>query len=270
VSSMLVLLSCSRVPDYGRCQRGPSYTGSQRRRHAECRLCRSLSLRVASLQVQAMSANEAVVSPTIGSTAHCQGKFKGKDIGSGTSVWDMSEQVRAGKMTVEEFVEAESCMSRSRGTCMTMGTASTMACMAESLGLSLPGCAAIPAADSRCDCCAVDCALHCSGDACRCARRRNRIAHLSGRRIVEMVKENLTIDKVLTRDAFLNAIRTNAAIGGSTNAVVHLLAIAGRLGVPLSLEVCVYVRDVRCDVMVRVDPGVVCGTSVPAGLGQVR
>jgi dihydroxy-acid dehydratase len=85
-----------------------------------------------------------------------------------------------------------------------------------------------------------------------------------------MVKENLTIDKVLTRDAFLNAIRTNAAIGGSTNAVVHLLAIAGRLGVPLSLEVCVYVRDVRCDVMVRVDPGVVCGTSVPAGLGQVR
>ncbi len=127
----------------------------------------------------------------------------------------MSEQVRAGEMTVEEFTEAEACMSRSRGTCMTMGTASTMACVAESLGLTLPGSASIPAADSR----------------------RNRIAHLSGRRIVDMVKEQLTIGKILTRDAFLNAIRTNAAIGGSTNAVVHLLAIAGRLGVPLTLEV---------------------------------
>lgn len=146
--------------------------------------------------------------------AMLNGKYKGKDVGSGTSVWEFSEKVRAGEMTEQEFTDAEACMSRSRGTCMTMGTASTMACMAESLGLTLPGCASIPAADSR----------------------RNRIAHMSGRRIVDMVKENLTIDKVLTRNAFLNAIRTNAAIGGSTNAVVHLLAIAGRLGVKLSLE----------------------------------
>ena len=142
------------------------------------------------------------------------GKYKGKDIGSGTDVWKFSELVRAGKMTQAEFSQAESCMSRSRGHCMTMGTASTMACMAESLGITLPGNAAIPAADSR----------------------RNVIAHLSGRRIVEMVNENLTIDKILTRSAFENAILTLSAIGGSTNAVVHLLALARRLNVPLDLK----------------------------------
>lgn len=142
------------------------------------------------------------------------GKYKGQDIGSGTDVWKFSELVRAGKMTQAEFGQAESCMSRSRGHCMTMGTASTMACVAESLGITLPGNAAIPAADSR----------------------RNVIAHLSGRRIVEMVNENLTIDKILTRSAFENAILTLSAIGGSTNAVVHLLALARRLRVPLDLH----------------------------------
>lgn len=141
------------------------------------------------------------------------GKYKGKDIGSGTDVWRFSEQVRAGQMSAKDFFEAECCMSRSRGHCMTMGTASTMACMAESLGMTLPGNAAIPAADSR----------------------RNVIAHLSGRRVVDMVRENLTIDKVLKREAFENAILALSAIGGSTNAVVHLLALAGRVGVPLEL-----------------------------------
>jgi len=126
----------------------------------------------------------------------------------------MSEDVRAGKMSQEEFTAAESCMHRSKGHCMTMGTASTMASMVESLGLSLPGNAAIPAVDSR----------------------RYRLAQLSGRRIVEMVREDLLLSKILTRQAFENAIKTNAAIGGSTNSVVHLLAIAGRLGVQLELE----------------------------------
>ncbi|HEV2611242.1 MAG TPA: dihydroxy-acid dehydratase, partial [Noviherbaspirillum sp.] len=119
-----------------------------------------------------------------------------------------------GTMSQEEFSEAEACMNRSAGHCMTMGTASSMACMVEALGMSLPGNAAIPASDSR----------------------RNRLAQLSGRRIVQMVEENLTMDKILTREAFENAIRVNAAIGGSTNAVVHLLAIAGRIGVDLKLE----------------------------------
>ena len=142
------------------------------------------------------------------------GRFRGKHIGSGTGVWQMSEEVRAGTMTQEEFTEAESCMNRSRGHCMTMGTASTMASMVESLGMGLPHNAAIPAVDAR----------------------RQVLAHLAGRRIVDMVREDLTMDKILTRQAFENAIRTNAAIGGSTNAVVHLIALAKRIGVELSLE----------------------------------
>ena len=142
------------------------------------------------------------------------GKHKGKDIGSGTVVWQLSEQVKAGKISQHDFMAAEAGMSRSAGTCNTMGTASTMACMAEALGTSLPHNAAIPAVDSR----------------------RYVLAHLSGNRIVEMVDEGLTLSKILTREAFENAIRTNAAIGGSTNAVIHLKAIAGRIGVDLALD----------------------------------
>jgi dihydroxy-acid dehydratase len=154
--------------------------------------------------------------PTIGISGGpmLSGRFRGKQIGSGTGVWQMSEDVRAGKMSPEEFTAAESCMHRSKGHCMTMGTASTMASMVEALGISLPGNAAIPAVDAR----------------------RYRLAQLSGRRIVEMVREDLVLSKILTRQAFENAIMANAAIGGSTNAVVHLLAIAGRLGVKLELE----------------------------------
>jgi dihydroxy-acid dehydratase len=154
--------------------------------------------------------------PTIGISGGpmLSGRFRGKQIGSGTGVWQMSEDVRAGKMSQEEFTAAESCMHRSKGHCMTMGTASTMASMVEALGVSLPGNAAIPAVDSR----------------------RYRLAQLSGRRIVEMVREDLVLSKILTRKAFENAIMANAAIGGSTNSVVHLLAIAGRLGVELELE----------------------------------
>ncbi len=154
--------------------------------------------------------------PTIGISGGpmLSGRFRGKQIGSGTGVWQMSEDVRAGKMSQEEFTAAESCMHRSKGHCMTMGTASTMASMVEALGVSLPGNAAIPAVDSR----------------------RYRLAQLSGRRIVEMVHEDLVLSKILTRQAFENAIKANAAIGGSTNSVVHLLAIAGRLGVKLELE----------------------------------
>ena len=142
------------------------------------------------------------------------GKFRGEDIGSGTHVWKFSEAVRAGEMTLADFMEAESCMSRSHGHCMTMGTASTMASMMESLGLGLPANAAIPAADSR----------------------RYVLAHMAGARAVEMVREDLRLSKVLTREAFENAIRVNGAIGGSTNAVVHLLAIAGRIGVDIGLD----------------------------------
>ncbi|HKU89049.1 MAG TPA: L-arabinonate dehydratase [Steroidobacteraceae bacterium] len=154
--------------------------------------------------------------PTIGISGGpmLSGHFRGKIVGSGTGVWQMSEDVRAGKMAHEEFTAAESCMHRSKGHCMTMGTASTMASMVEALGVSLPGNAAIPAVDSR----------------------RYRLAQLSGRRIVEMVREDLVLSKILTRQAFENAIKANAAIGGSTNSVVHLLAIAGRLGVELALE----------------------------------
>jgi len=142
------------------------------------------------------------------------GKYRGQDIGSGTNVWSMSEDLRAGKIAIEEFHEAESCMHRSHGHCMTMGTASTMASMVEALGVGLPGNAAIPAVDAR----------------------RNVLARMAGRRTVEMVKENLTLSKILTREAFENAIRVNAAIGGSTNAVIHLIAIARRIGVDLKLE----------------------------------
>ncbi|WP_405395321.1 IlvD/Edd family dehydratase [Microbispora hainanensis] len=142
------------------------------------------------------------------------GKFRGRDIGSGTDVWRFTEEMRAGRMTAADCAEAEICMSRSRGHCMTMGTASTMACVAEALGVQLPGSAALPAVDSR----------------------RYALAQAAGRRIVAMVQEDQRLSTVLTREAFENAIRVNAAIGGSTNAVVHLLAIAGRLGVPLSLE----------------------------------
>jgi dihydroxy-acid dehydratase/L-arabonate dehydrase len=142
------------------------------------------------------------------------GKHEGKDIGSGTAVWQLSEAVKAGKITLHEFMSAESGMSRSAGTCNTMGTASTMACMAEALGASLPHNAAIPAVDAR----------------------RYVLAHMSGMRIVDMVWEDLRLSKILTRAAFENAIRVNAAIGGSTNAVIHLKAIAGRIGVPLELE----------------------------------
>jgi L-arabonate dehydrase len=152
------------------------------------------------------------------------GRFRGKHIGSGTGVWQMSEEVRAGTMSQEEFTEAESCMNRSRGHCMTMGTASTMASMVESIGMGLPHNAAIPAVDAR----------------------RQVLAHMAGRRIVEMVREDLTMDKILTREAFENAIRTNAAIGGSTNAVVHLIAIARRIGVELSLEDWELGSDVPC------------------------
>src|SRR3954469_19500002 len=142
------------------------------------------------------------------------GKYKGQDIGSGTYVWQFDEDLKTGKMTQEDCEFAESCMSRSIGHCMTMGTASTMACMVESLGLTLSGAAAIPAADSR----------------------KKQMAQLSGRRIVQLEKENLTIDKRLTREAFENAIKVNAAVGGSSNFIIHLTAIAGRIGVPLNLE----------------------------------
>jgi L-arabonate dehydrase len=142
------------------------------------------------------------------------GKYRGTDIGSGTDAYKFTEEMRAGTMSAAEYLEAEGSISRSEGHCMTMGTASTMACMVESLGLTLSGGAAIPAVDSR----------------------RKRLAHLVGNRIVEMVNEDLRLSKILTRAAFENAIMINAAIGGSTNFIIHLLAIAGRIGVPLELE----------------------------------
>ncbi len=142
------------------------------------------------------------------------GKFRGEEIGSGTNVWKFSEDVRSGAMPLCDFLEAESCMSRSAGHCMTMGTASTMASVVEALGIGMPMNAAIPAVDSR----------------------RSALAHMAGRRIVEMVHEDLRISKILTRNAFDNAVRVVGAIGGSTNAVIHLLAIAGRLGIDFNLE----------------------------------
>ncbi len=142
------------------------------------------------------------------------GRFRGEQIGSGTHVWKFDAMVRAGEMDVQEFMDAEACMSRSVGHCMTMGTASTMASMVESLGIGLPTNAAIPAADSR----------------------RNVLAHMAGRRIVELVEADVKMSDIITREAFENAMRSNGAIGGSTNAVIHLLALAGRLGVEMSLD----------------------------------
>jgi dihydroxy-acid dehydratase len=141
------------------------------------------------------------------------GRYEGKTIGT-SDVWRFNDAVRSGEMSQEQLTVAEACMCRSAGHCAVMGTASTMACMVESLGLTLPSNAAIPAADSR----------------------RKVLAQYSGARIVEMVKENLKPSDILTRAAFENAIRVNAAIGGSTNFVIHLLAIANRIGVPLTLE----------------------------------
>jgi L-arabonate dehydrase len=154
--------------------------------------------------------------PTIGISGgpSLSGNWRGHPLGSGTGVIQMSEMVRAGELSQQDFIEAEACMQRSKGSCMTMGTASTMASMVEALGMSLPENATIPAVDSR----------------------RYRLAQLSGRRIVQMVREDQRMSRVLTRQAFENAIRVNAAIGGSTNAVIHLLALAGRIGVELKLD----------------------------------
>ncbi|MGZ5157833.1 MAG: IlvD/Edd family dehydratase [Caldimonas sp.] len=154
--------------------------------------------------------------PTIGVSGGpmLNGKWRGQELGSGTGVWSMSEQVRAGTLKLKDFFDAESCMHRSHGHCMTMGTASTMASMVEALGLGLPGNAAYPAVDGR----------------------RNVLARMAGRRVVDMVHEDQKLSSVLTREAFENAIVTLAAIGGSTNAVIHLIAIAGRLGVKLGID----------------------------------
>ncbi len=142
------------------------------------------------------------------------GKFRGKDIGSGTTTWQMSEGMKAGTVTREDLIEAETCMSRSAGHCNTMGTASTMATMVEALGLTLPGASAIPAVDSR----------------------KKVMAHLTGNRIVEMVREDMKLSDILTRQAFENAIMASAAVGGSTNLLIHLTAIAGRIGIELNLD----------------------------------
>ena len=142
------------------------------------------------------------------------GWFRGERVGSGTALWQMSEAIKAGTMNEADFLDAEQAMSRSPGSCNTMGTASTMASMTEALGMALSGNAAIPAVDSR----------------------RRVMAHLTGRRIVQMVKDDLKPSDILTREAFENAIRVNGAIGGSTNAVIHLLAIAGRAGIDLTLD----------------------------------
>src|SRR5215468_8652553 len=142
------------------------------------------------------------------------GHYRDQIVGSGTSAWQLSEDVRGGKISLQAFLEAEAGNSRSAGHCMTMGTASTMASMVEALGIALPTNAAIPAVDSR----------------------RYVLAHMAGRRAVELVHQDIRISQILTRKAFENAIRVNGAIGGSTNAVVHLLAIAGRIGVDLSLD----------------------------------
>ncbi len=142
------------------------------------------------------------------------GKYRGRDIGSGTDVWKFSEAVRAGEMTLKDFMAAESGMSRSAGVCMTMGTASTMSSLVEAMGMCLPTNGTLPAVDAR----------------------RKALAHMTGRRIVEMVEEDLRLSKVVTRGALENAILANAAVGGSTNAVVHILALAGRVGVDLTLD----------------------------------
>jgi L-arabonate dehydrase len=142
------------------------------------------------------------------------GRFRGECIGSGSFNWLIKEKQAVENYTAQDIYEVETGVARSQGHCMTMGTASTMACMVESLGLTLPGAAAIPAVDAR----------------------KKVMAQLSGRRIVEMVKEDLKLSRILTRSAFENAIVINSAIGGSSNFIIHLLAIAGRIGVPLNLE----------------------------------
>ena len=142
------------------------------------------------------------------------GHHKGETIGSGTGVWQLDADLSAGKITEDDYAEAEISMSRSKGNCMTMGTASTMGSMVEALGMALPHNAAIPAVDAR----------------------RYSLAHMSGIRIVEMVKENLIMSKVVSKESFENAIKVNGAIGGSTNAVIHLAAVAGRLEIELSLD----------------------------------
>jgi dihydroxy-acid dehydratase len=142
------------------------------------------------------------------------GHYRGQTIGSGTDVWRFSEAVRAGQMTLADFLGAEAANSRSNGTCNTMGTASTMASIMEGLGVCLPNNAALPGPDSR----------------------RKALAHLTGNRIVQLVKDDIKLSQILTREAFENAILVHAAIGGSTNAVIHLLALAGRVGVKLDLE----------------------------------
>ena len=154
--------------------------------------------------------------PAIGISAGpmLRGVYRGSYIGSGTNTISMSEQLRAGEITLSQYHEAEGCMHRSHGTCMTMGTASTMACLVEALGMGLPGNAAIPAVDAR----------------------RNLLARESGRRIVEMVKQDIVMSKIVTRHALENAVRVNAGIGGSTNAVIHLIALARRMGLELTLE----------------------------------
>ena len=143
-----------------------------------------------------------------------KGMWRNKEIGSGTDVWHYWDELRAGRISEEDWCEIECSMSRSAGHCMVMGTASTMTSLAEAMGMTLPGCANIPAADSR----------------------RYEIAQRSGERIVEMVKENLKPSQIITRDSLENAIRIDMAIGGSTNAIIHLKAIAGRLGIDLTLE----------------------------------
>jgi len=154
--------------------------------------------------------------PTIGVSGGpmLNGHHQGETIGSGTGVWKLDADLNAGVITEEDFINAEISMSRSKGNCMTMGTASTMGSMVEALGMSLPGNAAIPAVDSR----------------------RYALAHMSGKRIVEMVKDNITMSSIVTKKSFENAIKVNGAIGGSTNAVIHLAAIAGRMEIDLDLE----------------------------------
>src|SRR5277367_6744132 len=142
------------------------------------------------------------------------GKFRGRDLGSGTDVWKLSEDVRSGELSLADFMAAEAGMSRSHGTCNTMGTASTMASLVEALGLCLSGNAVLPGVDSR----------------------RKALAQMTGRRIVQMVRDDVRLSTIATRQAFENAILVHAAIGGSTNAVIHLLALAGRLGVKLSQD----------------------------------
>ncbi len=142
------------------------------------------------------------------------GKWRNQELGSGTDVWRYSDELRAGRITQEDWSELECSMSRSAGHCMVMGTASTMTSLAEAMGMTLTGCANIPAVDSR----------------------RYEIAQRSGERIVEMVREDLRPTQILTREALENAIRVDMAIGGSTNAIIHLKAIAGRLGIDLPLD----------------------------------